>query len=763
MNRSLEPTWLANAHRHYRLGNLSAARQLLQPHRTHPEAAALLLRCLSEQGYFQEAHRYGRCATTPPTKQTAIEQEMALRCAFLQIYLAGDPQPMIVAGEVVLVERAANRITAVAQDLTACTRVAAINWGLADTADLPACIQQLAAAANLYRQLGDEEAAQTAQIKQAQTLLMLSPPSSEQAKKLLHRVQEQARAGGHQHLEAEVTLRLAEMAPTTTPPTALNDYPPGYRQALALYEQCGHWLGVADVQRSWGEQLIRFGLDGSQSLQQALTHYTEQDNPSGMSRALSQLAMFHVRQGDLANGLAYHQQGLEVAQTMGFKQAGATAQMGIGDIYFRTGDYGRALAAYEQAKKLIPSPIMQAMINLNLANTYTLMNLPDRAEVTCRTAIATLSSGRPNANLSLAYFILGNILGAKKEWHAALVTWRDGLAVDETLGDVHRQAEKLQSMAQATVQQHYRGRDSTIPETAFQEAMVLFDDAFTRLIPLQDSETAVLRANIRQLQGQTAITARYFTDAEQHLLQARHQYANLHMGMETAVTDAMLGLLYYGAGNEGQHDLYDAAITHYHHALAYYRSVKMRDQIWPIHYYLANTFFRRGLVRLSAEAQAADWQRAHEALQQAADIVDFVRGRFAQTDKLAQEEARVGLVANKDKLYRFAIRLTNTYLKDKTSAFNWLQRYRGRAFLDALTITQLHAPTIDNESLFEQETIWLYALNREPDQSRAVDLLEKLHQIWSKMESAGLEEFVTLRRGAPVQWHEMSGLLKRLS
>lgn len=767
MTQTVEPLWLVKAKQHYQHDELPLAKQLLQANAKRPEARLLLIRCLTDQGYFLEAVKLCHQGLDAIKGHSEIKREMVLRCAYLQIYLAGNIQACVEAGKAIMTSKVGgeNWLTAVALDLTARARVAGMSWEKQEQAAFQECAQQLAAAANLYRQLGYEAEAATAQIKQAQTWLMMSPPERSSAKELFQQIQQQAQANNLRQFEAKATLYLAELAfdealKKTLPDKTSPAYLTLYEKALASYEQANNVLGMADVHQSWGERLVKAGFDGREPLQQALDQYKQQDNLIGMSRVISPLAIYHVRQGKLTEGLVYHEQSLELAQKMGFKQAEATAQMGLGDIYFRTGDYANALAAYEQAEKLTSSPIIHGLINLNLANTYTLMNLPDRAEAVCRVAISKLAVGGPNANLSLAYFILGNILGAKQSWNETLAAWRRGLAVDETLGNVHNQVEKLQSMGQATVLQHYRGKTSVIPEMAYEEAMSLFNEAIYRLESLQDNEAAALRANIWQLQGQTAVTARRYEDAENYILQARNQYDELQMGMQTATTDAILGLLYYGVSNEGQNNLYDSAIACYQRALTYYQSVNMRDQMWPIHYYMANAFFRRGLLQLTAETQTSDWQLAHQALREAAEIVDFIRGRFSQTDRLAQEEARVGLVANKEKLYRFALSLTSTFLKDKVSTFNWLQRYKGRTFVDALTITPLHPSEGDDQTLLREEANLLEALNQESDQLEAVSLLAQLQQIWAQMVMAGFEEYVSLRRGDPVQWSEMPNLLR---
>ena len=111
---------------------------------------------------------------------------------------------------------------------------------------------------------------------------------------------------------------------------------------------------------------------------------------------------------------------------------------------------------------------MQALVNLILANAYTLMNLHNRAEIACRKASAILTLAGSSSSLSLAYFIWGNILTSKGDWGGAITVWRDGLAVDLAGSDVRGQAEKLHCIAQATVMQHYSSNHLPISDAVYE-------------------------------------------------------------------------------------------------------------------------------------------------------------------------------------------------------------------------------------------------------------------------------------------------------
>jgi hypothetical protein len=134
---------------------------------------------------------------------------------------------------------------------------------------------------------------------------------------------------------------------------------------------------------------------------------------------------------------------------------------------------------------------------------------------------------------------------------------------------------------------------------------------------------------------------------------------------------------------------------------------------------------------------------------------------FIEADPVSQEHSRLGLVADKEKVYRFAIKLHRKYLQDNRSAFNWLERLKGRAFLDALAVTFLQPPAGGDEKLLNLEQELLSALNHASTQVEAVGLSKRLQVLWNQMadEPTALE-YISLRRGQPIGWQAVQSLIQ---
>jgi tetratricopeptide (TPR) repeat protein len=752
----------------FHLGQLPAAIGLAEAVTSSPilapEAQLLLVRCLFEQGRFRQAETICNQALITLPSNSDLAWEMRLRRAFLQIYLAGNSTPILEESRAALVENQSPRLRGLAQDLLGRAKAVAVVWNLASSYDLVEAKHLLSEAINSYHCSKDSDAALGALLQLGHIHRLRRFPDLAAAKVIFHQAQDQAQTAGNQVRQAEAVLHLAELdfdlaTERKIADTDIQIDSTLYPKVSVLYEAAGHSFGSAHVLFSLGNRLIDTGLNGNDAVRQALEIYRKQDHLHGIYSSLKALGIWHLRQGQLAEAKNIYDEAIKVAEQMDFPGGQASAYLGFGDYFYRTGDYARALAAYQQAELLSPPPSVQVLVNLILANVYILMNLPNRAEIACRKAIAILTPAGSSSSLSLAYFILGNILTSKGDWGGAITVWRDGLAVDLARSDVRGQAEKLHCIAQATVMQHYSSNHLPISDAVYEEAMALYAQAI-ELLNTDDNEAVAVIANTYQLQAQTALTCRRPLDALQYLEHSRNTYAALGLAMQTANTDALLGLVFHDLGNRGYFDAYTEATCCYQRALNYFQTVRMHDITWKICFYLADVDFMQSFRSLTGEEQQARRQNAARLLEEAAADIELVRGRYIETDPVARETARLGLVEDKEKVYRFAVRLHYWHLQDANAAFNWLERLKGRAFLDSLARTPLRPPVKVDKTLLDREREWLAAINHVSTQVSVVDLSDRLQAIWKEIAGEpAASEYVSLRLGEPVSWQTVQSLL----
>jgi len=299
-----------------------------------------------------------------------------------------------------------------------------------------------------------------------------------------------------------------------------------------------------------------------------------------------------------------------------------------------------------------------------------------------------------------------------------------------------------------------------VPVTAYEEAMSYYARSIAVLEGQSGPQVAAVIANTYELQGQTAVVCGRPIEAAGALEQAARIYSELRMDMQAAVAHTLAGLLYYDQGKRGL-DLYTRAAESYQAALAYFREARMLDMQWKVLYYLALASFHQGRLALTATEQEERWHAAAQYLQDAGAAIEFVRGQFIEAHEGGTQSARLALVSDKEQVYMAAIQLYYQYLKDTQQAFNWLERLKGRAFLDALALTSFHASASTDETLVASEVRLLDALQHAITQTRVVELNEQLHTLWNGMATdPAAREYIALRRGEPVNWKELGPLLK---
>ncbi|MDZ8226733.1 tetratricopeptide repeat protein [Nostoc sp. ChiVER01] len=764
-----QPEVLVEGWRLFHLGQLPAAIHLAQNATSSedlaPLAQLLLVRCLLEQGRFRQAETICNKVLATLPSNSELAWEMRLWCACLQIYLTGNLTLILEEARTVLAENKSPKSRAMAQDLLGRGKAITVVWNLSPPSDLVEAKHLLGEAVDNYYRSGDSDTALAALLKLGR-LHLLSTPDPATAQSIFQQARDQAQTAGNQVRQAEAALRLAELDFDTmltqraaNPEVQLD--PTLYHQAITLYESVNHVLGSAEVLLSLGSRTIKAGYDGSDAVQQAMQIYRQEDNLTGLFNSLIDLSTWYLQQGEVSQSLDCRQQAATIAQEMNFPLAQATAYLGIGDYYFRTGDYARAKAACEQVEQLTAVPSVLAMQGLNLANIYTLMNLPDRAKKVCCSAIKTFKQAGSSKSLSLAYFILGNVLSSSSDWVKAILVWRKGLEVDEACQYRFEQAEKLKCIAQATVMQHHCAGSSLIPDPAYFAAMALYSQAIDLLKTIGNNEAVAGIAGTYQLQGQTAVACKRSLDAVSYLEKARNTYADLGLATQTAITDTLLGLVCHDLGNRGYPHLHIEAARFCSQALSYFQNAKMRDITWKIRFYLADIEFMQSFQGLVNEEQQVHWQNAAHWLEEAAADIELVRGGFIESNAVATETARLGLISDKEKVYKFAIKLHYWYLKLSSVTFNWLERLKGRAFLDSLALTPLRPPSITDKKLLERERELLVAINRASTQVEVVELSDRLHTLWEQMVTSdpAASEYVSLRRGLPLKFEDVKACL----
>lgn len=732
-----------------------------------PEQRSLLILSLLAMGHFPQAAEV--CAEAlgglDPDGLPALE--MRLWQAQVRLYTAGQSEPAFQVGREALGRApAGSPLAALARDLLARALAVASEWGLAPAASVFEARRLMEEAVAVYGEIRELDDSLRALLRLGR-LQLLSPRDAAGARKTFARAQAEAEAGSYPALAAEAALYLAELdfdeilARTSGKGSADS----AYDRAFLLAEDSGHTLARADVLASRGALRVSAGLDGQAGLEAALALYEGEENLAGAQRALSSLSVWHLKRGALQEALVAHRRTEEVARRMGVPTAQATAVMGLADYYFRIGDYARALAEVERFETLASIPSVRGSAGLSLANFYSQMHLPERAEEACRESIRLFSPSSPNGQLSLAWLILGNVRSGTQDWDGAIQAWREGLTVDEALADPLGKAQKILGIAQATVMRHYRREGPPVPEAAFEEAMALHGQVDSLLLGVEGGDAEAVLANNDQIRAQSDLIRGRLSDALAGLERAADRYRSLGMAMQSAFVETHLGLLLLENGNRlGSPDSFLQAGDHFHAAVGYFAGAGMRDMAWRPRFHLAHACLGRARFAVTAEVQREAWKEALDWLDQAVADLEAVRGSFVQGGSAEREEALLGLVSDTEKVYELAILVSAVYLGDSRAAFDWLERAKSRAFMDILALTSLRLPAVASPALLAEEQALLEELRESLTGIAALATRERLHGVWDLLATdSAAAEYVAMRRGAPLGWEDVRHLLRSLS
>src|SRR5215813_22862 len=150
---------LREAKRLYRLGRcaeaIAAARSVSAQAEESPEAELLVVRCLTDQGRFNEAASVCRVLIASPSPAGEWWREAGLRLAWLELFLTGDPEAIFREGRSALETKPeateSRRTLAWAQILLGCSIAVAVEWRLAPAREMEQARSLAAASAQGFR------------------------------------------------------------------------------------------------------------------------------------------------------------------------------------------------------------------------------------------------------------------------------------------------------------------------------------------------------------------------------------------------------------------------------------------------------------------------------------------------------------------------------------------------------------------------------------------------------------------------------------
>jgi hypothetical protein len=662
---------------------------------TRAEARVWKVRCRTEQGYVRAAADLARGA--PAEVCSAGDAGVSLRLwrGFVTLYDSGGPLFSDVIAEFSALcaglgsaAGSSAAVRALAADLRA--RAEAIRFTLNGQGPegRGPIVTALAAAAEGYRAAGFPREA-TAALRRAASFAV-DGLSAERARAriLLARARDEAAQAGLVLAQASAELSLAELALR-----ALLDGSSDRDQtevltsfdALAdVFRQAGHAFGDAQVKWCAGRWLLAYGVpEGLQLGYDAIGAFAAADIPSSEQRVWSALSAWHMAHGDLAQAAEARKNESRLVSAMGYHLAAEVRVLDEANQAFRSGHVAQARSMLAQRSRT--SSGMQAANRLMLVTSANAIGLRAEARRLAEELIDDLTSGGSSVILGEALTVL-----------STLVMGTDG---DRAAGLLRQAAEVAHAAESPTEEAKYRAQlawATVVRRLAEHKTPLISDDAraeFERaeqlLATQRDLEARSQLVRLCQSRAQAAFFGSDWQACGHWLAKAENIARALNLQPDLAFLLCYQGLALIRVARSTGAAAYDQAAARFDESRAIFAQIDLPAFIWQVTFYRALCDLEA--VRWpdpDAGRPAERLRQASVLMEEASGLIDSLRESSERGDADRQQHAWMAFSVDKQTFYGQGFRLAWDARGDAVAGWQWLERMKGRALLDALADQQ---------------------------------------------------------------------------
>lgn len=563
------------------------------------------------------------------------------------------------------------------------------------------------------------------------------------------------------HRQGEALLTLADLL--YQHPTTREEAAGLFEQAAEVFRQADHAHGPWDVRRYVALNRLRLGEDVTESLEACRQAYEGQDFFRGLHSVFSSWGTWCIRCGDLAQGRVRFTAAAQVSRRMGSKLAEVGARLSELDAYSWGGEHSKAIQGFEGLLADDLPVLVRNHVRVLLANARLTMADPRGAAQLHRAAIRDLDDlgdvrGGSLAAMNLANTLssLGRLEDAERLLLARLESDRQrGHHLEvanqlKLLGDL--EIQRAQSRGEAGVEAHCRRASEWLRQAS---------ELVPRIPPPEDRR---LVAEVHQAWARINLLIGPVDEGLDHIHKALEGYRRLGYRMHVANGRCIEGLLNYKLATESSSlHHFDSAGQAFAESLQAFEASGLHAQAQQGRHLLA-----QALVRGAALGPESDRPPRLEACFALLETYEreAVRSRLSLVlrDAAATQEARVRLLADDEKVYRFAVDLCASLLGDSGLALDWEERRKSRALVDAMAQTPL--PAFDRaipEEAVAQERALARRIRFSATDREALEATEALEALYQRLEKQlGRNDYLDLRQGRPADWRQVRALLDPL-
>ena len=302
----------------------------------------------------------------------------------------------------------------------------------------------------------------------------------------------------------------------------------------------------------------------------------------------------------------------------GFLYGRGVALLGAFQSVAMSGDTEAAKKLSKELLGLCKRPLFLGAFGLNVVAALQLvgdLSSATRLATTCEKNFIKI--GVPSL-AGQASFMLGASHAESGKWRLARGAWKRALTCDELRRSHISACDKRAALAQAVAMVDFSERGE-LSHATLGEIDRLRSVSEKSLIPFGSSSAALVAlARSLHVHAQLDILAKRSVDALKSLSKAREIFAQLGLGKEVALSDALNGLALLEASKDRGSDIVEEAVAALHRSLDYFAAQGSTRLLWKLHYYLTVAGVMRSqlasdaMVRERWRQMAIGWLKSAE-------------------------------------------------------------------------------------------------------------------------------------------------------
>jgi CHAT domain-containing protein len=530
-------------------------------------------------------------------------------------------------------------------------------------------------------------------------------------------------------------------------------------ETIQFFEDGGCILGDAKVCRALGELFLKYGVNyGEILLRESIDLYNKECEFTIVKEILQKLHIWHIKRGEIEKAQIVWQDEQKLLNHLQISLYNNINNLAEADTLFRKGRIAESHEKLNQNSHFEEITFLSISSTLIEANILASSGKEKEAKIILEKLIKELELRGKSILLSQSQFIMSNVVFNSNP--DAGIYWIDkAIQTDKELNDKLSEAQHLYHKgSNEFLRLRMQGKKQEVTD----KILLNFQKAEELLIQLNTLESKELLGGLYQSLGQLYFIANDYQECVNYMNQAESIFRSLSYKPSLAFLLAHQGLFLIKMGREKGLSFYNKALELFKESEDYFIEAGIYSEFWRILYFQGIVQQEAGRWEVQEEKKLARWKESETFYTKSSQVIDQLRGYSGRGAIVQKQIDWAEFMYKTTNVYESAFKLKIFEQKDTIGAILWLEKMKGRGFLDALAETILPQPQIENLQLIKQEQ----ALRQEKREiilsSEAIKLQVKIDELLEEMLlDSHTKDYATLRKGEPITWEKLKKTLER--